>query len=299
MSYAIVEPYLIELIRRMDEDGFPLTVAGGLGLHLKRRWVGEQVLAGVRRTLLAVVPEARPTVDIDVFLQMRVFSRHGAGGDDVPRFRRALEALNYEVHELGRHFQFVKQIAGERRIKVDLHTRLPDAEESRVVKYNRPRVGRRKQPDPPLHAYGTAEAFAIEEGPRRIPLVGKGPDGLDYSGTVQVPHPFAALCMKIQAALDFERRSPDEREAINRKHAFDVYLLVAMLDPQEVEEILELRRRYVDDEVFDAIRAGIPEFFGAAERPACRTIQGQARDLGVEGLEVARFAVVLRELFGC
>lgn len=300
MSFLIVEPYLIELVRRMDTEGFLLIVAGGLGLHLKRRWVGQQVLDHGRETLMKVVPEARPTIDIDVFLQMEIFTGAHGDGEQVVRFRRALESLSYDALEKAQFFQFKRKIAEDKFVKVDLHTRLPNESESGVVKYNKPRVGRRRQPSLKLHAYGTPEAFAIDDRPQTLPLIGVDPEGQRFEGHVRVPHPFAALCMKIQAAKDFEDLSPAEREdeenAKGQKHAFDVYLLLAMLDLQEVDEVKALGRSHADNPLFEGIRAGRREVFGVPDSPGCHTIRREAQRLG-ERIELERFTVLLGELF--
>lgn len=293
MSFLIVEPYLVELVRRMDTEGFPLIVAGGLGLHLKRRWVRQQVLDHGRETLMAIVPEARPTKDIDVFLRMDVFVQ--GEGEHVERFRRALEGLSYEVKT--EFFQFSKK---DTDVSIDLHTRMPNQQELVVVKCNKQRVGRKKQPSLKLHAYGTPEAFAIDDKPQTLPLIGEDPEGQRFEGHVRVPHPFAALCMKIQAAKDFEDLSPAEREdeenAKGQKHAFDVYLLLAMLDLQEVDEIRELVRSHAENPLFAGIRTGRREIFGVPDSPGCRTIRKEAQRLG-ERIELERFTVLLGELF--
>ncbi len=291
MSYLVVEPHLIELVRTMDAQGFVLTVAGGLGLYLKRRWVEQQVLEHTRMNLIAAVPQARPTVDIDVFLSMDVFLAPPETG--VTRFRAALETLGYRVLPTASHFQFAKTV-GNRTIKLDLHARLPRPAEP-GLKYKHPRVGRSNQPPQPLHAYGTPEAFAIEERPRRVPLL--APDGGPFAGEVQVPHPFAALCMKIKAALDHERSPPEMRKPVNQKHAFDVYLLLAMLDREESDELRSMVQTFADHPELLVIQTAVTELFGAAGAPGCRTIEVQGRDLGEPVLDLARFSALLGEHF--
>lgn len=292
MTDLIVEPHLIELIRTMDSAGFSLIVAGGLGLHLKRRWVASQVREYGRKNLIPVVPQARTTLDIDVFLAIEVFLLPPEDG--VTRFRRTLESLHYTVHARAAYFQFSKP-CGDRLIKLDLHTRLPDTAEAEL-KYNPPRVGRKQQPPHPLHAYGTPEAFAIEEHPQKVPLVGNDPDGHPFAGTVQIPHPFAALCMKIQAALDHERTPLADRRPVDQKHAFDVYLLLAMLDREEYDETTRMLRTFADRPELLAIQAGVKDIFGSAEAPGCRTIELQARVLDDPPLDLPRFSVLLNEL---
>ena len=291
MSYLVIEPYLIELVRKMEAEGFSLIVAGGLGLYLKRRWVEQQTLEQGRINLFEAIPQPRPTTDIDVFLSMDVFLAPPDRG--VTRFRQALASLDYEVH--APNFQFTKTVGG-RLIKLDLHVRLP-CEAEPGVKYDPPRVRRRQRSQPSLHAFGTPEAFAIEERTRQIPLIGNAPDGQPFVGTVVLPHPFSALCMKIQAALDHERTPPEQREPVNQKHAFDVYLLLSMLDHHEVNELTTMVQTFADRPEFVAIQTGVAEIFESPTAPGCRTIEVQTRNLGEDPVDLTRFSALLRQFF--
>lgn len=71
MSFLPIEPYLIELIVRMDAEHVSLIIAGGLGIYIKRRWVQAQVEAGDRTNLFDSLPDARATDDIDALVTSR------------------------------------------------------------------------------------------------------------------------------------------------------------------------------------------------------------------------------------
>lgn len=70
---------------------------------------------------------------------MEIFSRETSEG--VARLRARLEQTGYVPYEKARYFQFVKSIDQARRVKFDLHARLPIAHEEQFTKVDVPRVG--------------------------------------------------------------------------------------------------------------------------------------------------------------
>lgn len=291
-----IEPYLIELLQLTDDE-FPLIVAGGLGIYLKRRWTLQQLHDGSRRSRFRVIPEARTTDDIDAFLSMELFSRETSEG--VARLRARLEQTGYVPYEKARYFQFVKSIDRTRTVKFDLHARLPTTHEETFTKVDEPRIGRKGHTAfRQLHAYATPEAFAIDEGVQTLPLSGTTPLGARFEGRVRVPHPFASLCMKLCAALDHERALLARRKPRGEKHASDVYLLVAMLDEAEFDQTQALARRFADEPPMARIRAAITELFAAPEQAGLRTIALEARKVDSTPLELELFSTMLGELFG-
>jgi len=121
MSNLPIEPYLIELIQRLETDEIPLIVAGGLGIYLKRRWVDEQRQANIWKPLFDTIPDARATDDIDAFLQIEVFFQ--------PRradFRQALRELGYAPHT--HYLIFTKPLpnSSERAVSEGFHHGLLD-----------------------------------------------------------------------------------------------------------------------------------------------------------------------------
>lgn len=57
MSPTVIEQHLIELLRRMTAQQFELTIAGGLGIYLKRRWIEQTG----HETIFEALPDARAT----------------------------------------------------------------------------------------------------------------------------------------------------------------------------------------------------------------------------------------------
>lgn len=290
MTHSLwIEPYLVELLRPMAEEGFPLIVAGGLGIYLKRRWV-EQTR---QQTLWTPLPDARATHDIDYFLALEIFQQ-----DRVSRFRGTLARLGYQVHEKARYYQFIKPVTGVPvdHVKIDLHTRLPRDDEATQLKLQNHRLGRSgHRAFRTLHAWATPEAFAIDEGVQELPFAGSDPADIRFEGVVRVPNPFASLCMKLTAAGDYERTPIENRDPLQRKHAFDVFLLTAMLSESEVSQVSAFTRQFAGHAAMPAICNDIVRFFGAPDAPGCNTLRGLVQER--RAIDLTRFCAVLRELF--
>jgi hypothetical protein len=295
MSFLPIEPYLIELIERMDAEDVSLIIAGGLGIYLKHRWVQDQVQAGDRVNLFDTLPDARATDDIDAFLVARVFLQPNRAN-----FRAALSDLGYEPRT--DYLLFEKPLAdgSGRKVSLDLLSSVPEDSQLKIDKLVKPGKLRRLGPhdnktSPPeekLHAFATPEAFAINEEPQSLPLNGHTPSGTEFSGYVRVPHPFASLCMKIKAASDFERAPIAKRKPRAAKHAQDVYLLMAMLSEQELDECVAQRQRFSNHPELRPICEAVTKIFAAPERSGCKTITTNNRDA-----DLVRFSDVISELF--
>lgn len=297
MSHLPIEPYLIELLRAMGQQGFRIIVAGGLGIYLKHRWVQQQE----RKHLFSQLPDARATDDIDSFLALEVFIK-----DRVKAFREILTNLGYEATETGKYLQYSKplELPGLPSSKLDFHARMPQEAESALTRETRSgkmiRLGCRPWSKfNTLNAWGTPEAFAIDEGVQEIPLVGQDPAGLPFEGVVLVPHPFTSLCMKLRAAADYEATPLVERDHRNRKHAFDVYLLMAMLSDEGVTQVKAYAQEFDTHPEMATVRANITEHFTTSDASACRTLRnqlgGQRGEPTPTDLDV--FCATLRELF--
>jgi hypothetical protein len=279
----------------MQQESIPLIIAGGLGIYLKHRWVGEQVELGIRENLFASLPDARATDDIDAFLQIHVFLKPKRAD-----FRRALLELGYEPRTDYLMFEKPLPDGGGLEVKLDLLAPLSDDSRLKVDKPVKTgklrRVGpidnKESPPEEQLHAFATPEAFAIEERPLALPLAGRAPDGAQFDGEVRVPHPFASLCMKIKAAWDYEHTAPSQRKPRGQKHALDVYLLMAMLSEDEWRECGELRDQFAEHTELRLICGAVTEIFATPDQPGCTTIAGSLRDLDFD-----RFTDVITELF--
>lgn len=285
-----IEPYLIELVEHMSREDISFILAGGLGIYLKRRWVQEQVESGRRKNLFDAVPDARATDDIDTFFQLQAYFQPTR-----PKLRRILEELGYKPRT--NYLIFEKTLSEEQKIKIDLLAPLFDDPRFKVDKAGKVRrLSSRENKNSPaseqLHGYVTPEAFAIEERPQALPLVGRNPSGAPFNGEVRVPHPFASLCMKIKAAADFERAALAERKPRAERHAQDVYLLLTMLDEQEWDECQELRDHFGTHPELRSICQAATELFADPELDGCITIARYTRDA-----DLRRLSAVIRELF--
>lgn len=296
MSYLVIEQHLHELLEHAEAEKFQLLIAGGLGIYLKRRWVARATADHGRKNLFDEIPDARATDDIDAFLGMEIFLREPSDG--VVRVRAILEKLGYEPFEKARYFQFLKGRDGGGKVKVDLHSRLPRDGETNLIRIDPPRLGRRGHSAfRTLHAWATPEAFAIEEQVQELNLSLTTTAGA-VAVNVRIPHPFASLCMKIRASLDHERTSPAERLARNDRHAFDVYLLMTMLDESEFMQVQQLAGQFPLDLAASEISAGIRELFANSESPGCHAIRREMkRGAQQHEPELSRFCHLLEELF--
>ena len=285
MTSLPIEPYLIELVERMARDDISFILAGGLGIYLKRRWVHEQLESGRRKNLFDVVPDARATDDIDTFFQLQTYFQPSRS-----KLRRALEELGYKPRTNYLIFEKVLPGEPEQTICIDLLAPIPDDPRFKVDKPGGPgkvrRLSPREHKDSPaseqLHGYATPEAFAVEERPQPLPLLGRSPNGKPYDGLIWVPHPFASLCMKIKAAADLRAE----------KHAQDVYLLLAMLDEQEWDECNELCEQFREHPELRSICRAVTELFCTPDQNGCITIARNTRDA-----DLRRFSELIRELF--
>lgn len=296
MSYLVIEPHLHELLEHAEAERFQLLIAGGLGIYLKRRWVARETADNGRKNLFDEIPDARATDDIDAFLGMEIFLREPTDG--VVRLRAMLKRLGYEPFEKARYFQFLKERDGGGKVKVDLHARLPRDGETNHIKIAPPRLGRSGHSAfRTLHAWATPEAFAIDEQVQELNLsltTNAGP----LAATVRIPHPFVSLCMKIKAALDRERTPPAERLPRDDKHAFDVYLLMSMLDEPEFAQVQQLAGQFAHDLAASEITDGVRELFADPGRPGCETIRREIKRTSRLEPDLDRFCPLLGELFG-
>ena len=164
-------------------------------------------------------------------------------------------------------------------VKIDLHARQPRQEED--VKYDDRRVGKDSDEGVGLHGRTTPEAFAIDDLPTRIQVIGRRSDGSEVQATVLVSHPYASLNMKVKAAHDWLRavRGDTRLNPYSEKHVFDVYLLVAMMLPGEFEECQALAVQYAGNPIAEEIRQNASDLFADHDGRASLEIQRQLSGL--------------------
>lgn len=263
--------HLLDILRSPASSG--LILGGGYGLQLKREHIKGQA------TLLVSIPEIRPTLDLDFFLPLEFFE----DPERAQGVRALLDSLEYQPTM--NHLQFVKPLGDEypgRLAKIDLLARPPSVESR--VKVKLPRVGSKTRNS--LHGRYTPEAFAVEESTKRI-LVSEDP-----AVYVEVPHPFPWVVMKTVAAGDWlNSRGTEQAKPNGEKHAFDVYVLTAMVTQDELKTCRDFNQRYDTHEKMQEARRLASALFGSRRSPGflevCRRVGGELEyDIFWEGYQV-------------
>jgi hypothetical protein len=249
-------PHLLDIASSTESRS--LILAGGFGIRLKQ----EHLRRSNSRTLIPVYPEARATEDLDFFLKMELFQQAG----EIAGVRTLLDSLGYET--VNKDWKFRKPLGApytDRMVDVDLLARHPTLDEA--VKVKSPRVG--SGAGIGLHGHETPEAFAVEDQPVEVGVEGQRRDGTFVSTSVQVPHPYAWINMKVKAAHDWlEARNGPRRPKLGiEKHVLDVYLLTAMLTEQEIREAEGLAERYATHPIAQEIREYAKELYANPTAP--------------------------------
>lgn len=250
-----------------DPASASLILTGGYGLRLKQICLQESNAA----TLVASLPEARATQDLDFILRLALFVQKERG----IAVRSLLDRLGYQ--EYTPKWQFGKPFdpsAPGRTVKVDLLARSPLTDETVRVKGSR--VGSGEGVD--LHGRETPEAFAVEESPILLPLSGMNSRNEPVKTTVYVPHPYAWINMKIAAAYDWLRRERGEMPPKygGAKHVFDVYIITAMLTEVEIFEAVDIAKRYQAHPLAQSARGWVHELYGSDQAPGVQEVIRQA-----------------------
>jgi len=265
--------YLIELASQPEAKGIVLT--GGFGMRVKQNDLKRR---GVR-TLIADLPEARATSDLDIILSLEFWLELERGRE----FRKMLTRLGYDVTMHSWQFRKVYEDSPDLFLKIDLQARQAEHDEpvkSRKEKWpegvrqigSGMRIG--------LGGLALPEGFAVDDKPVEV--------GLDWDGrqtTILVPHPYAWLNIKTRAAHDWLKEQRGEKiSTANRetgvskrlKHVFDVYVLVAMLTVEELDEAGELAKKYSMHEEAKQICGEAMELFGTPEARGVAAIRQAA-----------------------
>ncbi|MCX6380039.1 MAG: hypothetical protein NT023_11285, partial [Armatimonadetes bacterium] len=165
---------------------------------------------------------------------------------------------------------------------LDLQARPPLGKEKKTTIDRGNRV-KSKTPKTGVHGYRTPEAFAVEDAPIAIDIS----DGVQ----IHVPHPYAWINIKIAAGHDWlkERRGEikakadyDTEASLRLKHVTDVYVLVAMLTEQELDEAKVLAQKYKDNEKAIEIRNQAIELFGSEDSEGSLALGVYARQAGID-----------------
>jgi hypothetical protein len=239
-------PHLLDLLDALKTQEVVLTLIGGFGLILRQEYLKETG----QQTLLERIPVARATEDFDVLLHLELM----ADLEKIRLLQNTLHALGYEVISGREYLQFRKSLGDTRTVKIDLLTQQPEFKDPRFTfdeRRVRPKVPNKQSKGslpmvkPKLHAHPTPEAFAFNDNPLQLMIEGNDSGGQPAQGTVHIPHPYAYLMLKLFAFRDWETRKEGENKLLNaRKHARDVYTIIASLTVNEYDAMPEFTQRH-------------------------------------------------------
>lgn len=261
--------YLVELASQPEAKGIVLT--GGFGMRVKQNDLKRR---GVR-TLIADLPEARATSDLDIILSLEFWLEPERGRN----FRKMLERLSYGVAMYNWQFRKAYEGSPDLFVKIDLQTREPKNDEPlKSRKKTRPegvkQIGLGMGTG--LGGLALPEGFSVDDKPVQVAL------DQDEQTVILVPHPYAWLNIKTRAAYDWLGEQRGERKprvsrdtGVSRrlKHVFDVYVLVAMLTVEELDESVELAQKYFGHAEAKKIRQEAIELFGSPEAPGVAAVR--------------------------
>lgn len=281
----ILRSTLLDLLYELREADLPLILGGGYGLYLKQ----EQAAESDAPLLLKVVPPMRSTNDLDLFLRTDVI----ANSARLRPLREALDRLGFTVIPSAQNYQFARKFVAEGRdwdIKVDLLAKTPDLQRFPHIKMDVRRV--RPHPSVGLHAHRTDEAVAIEEELTETSLTGLRTTGEPYTGILYLPSTYALLMMKLFALRD---QVDEAAKEFGRKHALDLYTLVAILTETEYARTQTLSRRFGETEEAREAARIVSNLFATTDA------QGMLRVRENEALparaDIADFRALLEEFF--
>lgn len=282
---------LLDLLFELDDVSPPLTVGGGFGLYLKRKYLEKSA----KRTLIdpALWPTIRSTNDLDVFLQAEVL----ADAKRVHQLTEVLDRLGYTPVKGAEYMQFVRTIEYAERtseVKIDLLVGPYEAFKAVLKTDKPPRVRPKSEKKGRLHAHDTPEAVGVEDEPLLIRIQGRRSTGDDYEAHVCLPQAFPYALMKLFAFHD-RKDDPDPRKDKGRHHALDLYAVIAMMTEPEYEFAKTLRVKYADNtKVREAAEILRHDFAGSESIGVLRLKEHALYD---PAMDLKTFLEVLQEIF--
>jgi hypothetical protein len=288
MPFDLLKASLLDLLYELRETELRLILGGGYGLYLKRQFIRE---SGAK-TLLPVFPEARSTNDLDVFLRTEIL----ADPNSARLLEETLYHLGYSAIESAKYYQFSREITIQgdtRRVKIDLLTGpvSHDVDPARLRLEDNRRIKPRDKTIR-LHARLTPEAVAIDYAPVEIKVHGQRSTGEEYAGIVFLPHAFAYALMKLVASHDKEQRNDLDGA---RKHALDLYLILAMTTSEEWDTAQRFRSEYSAEPILREAAAIILDYFGHSE--ARGVLRLREHPQFTHDMDIREFLSILAELF--
>lgn len=285
--FDLLQSSLLDLLYELRTSDIRLIVCGGYGLYLKHELI-EKTDAP---TLLSFIPAARSTNDLDLFLATQLLV-------DLEKAKVVLESvrgLGYIAVEGKENLQFSREFNHDGRpyrVKLDFLTREPtEPSEAHHLEVQDVRVRNKKGGG--VHAHLTKEAIAVEDNPVPVELEGSRTMGEGYASEVYVPQAYAYLMMKLFAFRDWE--TTKQKHDYARKHALDLYTIVAMMTEEELTTAEKSSQKYRYMKAAQEAAQITNEFFSqitAMGNIRLREHQDFTRDEGV-----AEFMAVLTGLF--
>ena len=198
------------------------------------------------------------------------------------------------VVEASRNFQFVRstQHNGQlNQIKFDLLTKMPVSQLDQQVEVKGIRVKNKKNGG--IHAHLTKEAVAIDDTPTAIQIIGTRTTGEEYAANIYIPQIYSYLIMKLFAFRDYETKKKDLEQA--RKHALDLYSIVAMTTAEELATAEQLSQKY--RQTPEAQEAGqiVDDFF--SQNTDFGIIRLRENQASIPDSDEAEFKSLLSDLF--
>jgi hypothetical protein len=284
-SLDILKSALLDLTRTVSNE-IPLIVGGGFGLYLRQ----EQLRRSEERTLLQQLPEPRATNDIDLFVRMEIL----VSAERIRLLQQQIEQLGYDPVEGAEYFQWKRTDADGGQVKIDLLCGPIGEFSDRLHTNSLPRV-RPKAPKKTLrfHARQTEEALELDSRALAMRIEGQCSDGAATASTIQVPHPFTYMMMKLFA---FDDRKDDAEKDVGRHHAMDLYRIVAMMTEPEYKDAVSLGKSYRGDPRLERARGIVADHFGTMTDLGMLRLR--EHQLFREEFALEDFSAVLKEVFG-
>jgi hypothetical protein len=142
-----------------------------------------------------------------------------------------------------------------------------------------------------FHAHAVEEALFLEDQPVIHVVRGQLSSGEPYRSTVQLPHPFPYLMMKLNA---FHDRKDDLSKDLGRRHALDLYAIVGMMTEAEYDRARELGARGSGEHAAHAKAIVRGDF---SDRTAIGILRLREHPLFRRDFQLDDFVLVLREIF--
>lgn len=289
--FDLLEANLLDLLYELREANVSLIVGGGYGLYLKRRHL--QATGEVH--LLPLIPEARSTNDLDMFLATEIL----ANLSKAKAVLAAVQRLKFTPIKDRENFQFLKTFsAGQQslEVKIDFLTPMPSNPAAlRALDIQDKRVRNKKSGG--IHAYKTEEAIAVEDSPISVNLIGLRTTREEFSGQVYLPHAYPYLLMKLFAFYDWEmdKEKAKQKPGNASKHALDVYTIVAMMTEEELTAAEQASRTYRQKPEAQKAAGIVQEFF--AHTTDIGNLRLREHQDFPQNTDLAEFISILNDLF--